>query len=33
MHNIKKTQKIVERHPIKIMPIKNLCKERLPLDV
>jgi len=24
-----KTQKIVERHPIKIMPIKNLCKERL----
>ena len=29
MHYIKKTQKIVERHPIKIMPIKNLCKERL----
>ena len=24
-----KTQKIVERHPIKIMPIKYLCKERL----
>ena len=29
MHYIKETQKIVERHPVKIMPIKSLCKERL----